>query len=94
MSRLAPATGPQRPVRDLEQVTARPTSRHRAMVAETDDERGWGTTVKLSRTPGRAASKPPKFGAHGREILAAFGFESGEIEALAESGVLVETRRR
>jgi formyl-CoA transferase len=64
------------------------------MVAEVDEYQGWGTPIKLSRTPGRIARKPPKFGAHGREILASFGFEQGEIEALAESGVLVETRRR
>ena len=84
---------PAGPVRDLEQVTAHPHTRHREMVAEKDGYRGWGTPIKLSRTPGRVTREPPKFGAHGREILAQFGFEQGEIEELAANGVLVEPRR-
>ena len=37
---------------------------------------------------------PPRYGEHGREILAEFGFSEAEIDGLAEAGALVEARRR
>ena len=64
------------------------------MAAERPGYRGFGLPIKLSRTPGRIARTPPRFGEHGREILAEFGFSEAEIEALAASGILVEQRRR
>jgi len=85
---------PAGPVRNLEQVMTHPHTLHRGMAAAQDGYEGWGIPIKLSRTPGRIARRPPKFGGHGREILAGFGFGEKEIEGLAESGVLVEKRRR
>ncbi|MGF1608034.1 MAG: CaiB/BaiF CoA transferase family protein [Kiloniellales bacterium] len=85
---------PAGPVRNLRQVLEHPHTAHRGMVDRRDWYEGWGLPIKLSRTPGRIARTPPKFGAQGREILAEFGFAEGEIAALAESGVLVEKRRR
>jgi len=85
---------PAGPVRNLRQVMEHPHTAHRGMVGRRDGYAGWGLPIKLSRTPGRIARTPPKFGAQGRAILAEFGFAEAEIESLAESGVLVEQRRR
>ena len=85
---------PAGPVRNLEQVMTHPHTLHRGMAAKEDGYEGWGIPIKFSRTPGSIARKPPKFGAHGREILAGFGFGEAEIEELADQGVLVEQRRR
>ena len=68
--------------------------KHRAMDASLDWYRNAGIPIKFSRTPGSIRGTPPKFGEHGREILAENGFARDEIEALAKDGVLVEKRRR
>ena len=64
------------------------------MAVEKDWYKAWGIPIKFSRTPGAVRSLPPKFGAHGREILEAHGFAPDEIQALVEAGVLVEERRK
>ena len=35
---------------------------------------GWGLPIKFSRTPGAIARTPPRFGAHGREVLRENGY--------------------
>jgi formyl-CoA transferase len=85
---------PAGPVRDMAQVWSDPHTHHRAMAAEVGDYKGWGLPIKFSRTPGEIRRTPPRYGAHGREILAEFGFAEQEIEQLASAGVLVEERRR
>ncbi len=92
--RLLAAGVPAGPVRDIGQVWQDEHTRHRGMAAEVEGYKGWGVPIKFSRTPGAIRELPPRFGAHGREILAEFGFAEDEIEALADTGVLVETRRR
>lgn len=91
--RLLAAGVPAGPVRDVAHVWSDGHTRHRAMAAEVGAYRGWGVPIKLSRTPGRIARTPPRFGAHGREILTEFGFTADEIDRLATTGVLVERRR-
>ena len=92
--RLLAAGVPAGPVRDVEQVMTAPHTLHRGMAAEVGEYRNWGLPIKLSRTPGAIRRRPPRYGEHGREILAEFGFSEAEIEGLAASGVLVEARRR
>jgi crotonobetainyl-CoA:carnitine CoA-transferase CaiB-like acyl-CoA transferase len=93
-TRLLAAGVPAGPVRDVAQVWSDAHTHHRGMAAEVGDYRGWGPPIKFSRTPGAIARTPPRYGAHGREVLAEFGFAEDEIERLAASGVLVEQRRR
>jgi formyl-CoA transferase len=78
----------------MAQVWSDPHTHHRAMAAEVGDYRGWGLPIKFSRTPGSIERTPPRYGVHGREILAEFGFGDDEIDQLAAAGVLVEQRRR
>ena len=93
-ARLLASGVPAGPVRDMAEVWNSAHTRHRGMAAETGDYRGWGLPLKFSRTPGKLERPPPRFGEHGREILADAGLDEAEIETLIELGVLVETRRR
>ena len=92
--RLLAAGLPVGPVRDTAEAMAHPHTAHRGMRLEMGPYRSWGSPIKLTRTPGAARRPPPRFGEHGREILAAHGYSGAEIEALARDGALVETRRR
>ena len=92
--RLLAVGVPAGPVRDVAQVWADDHTRHRAMAAEVGAYRGFGLPIKFSRTPGAIARTPPRYGAHGREVLRESGFTEAEIEALARAGVLLEQRRR
>jgi formyl-CoA transferase len=84
---------PAGPVLDTAQVMSSAQTKHRKMAAALDWYRGAGIPIKFSRTPGSVRSVPPKFIAHGHEILAEHGFSEEEIRRLAEAGVLVEKRR-
>jgi formyl-CoA transferase len=64
------------------------------MAADADGYRGWGLPIKFSRTPGAIARTPPRFGAHGREVLHEHGFTEAEIDALVSAGALIERRRQ
>jgi crotonobetainyl-CoA:carnitine CoA-transferase CaiB-like acyl-CoA transferase len=92
--RLLAAGVPAGPVRDVAQVWADDHTRHRAMAGEIDAYKGWGLPIKFSRTPGAIARKPPRYGAHGREILRESGYTDAEIDALVDADVMLEQRRR
>jgi formyl-CoA transferase len=64
------------------------------MAAEVDGYRGWGLPIKFSRTPGAIARTPPRYGAHGREVLREIGYTDAEMDDLARADVLLEQRRR
>ena len=64
------------------------------MVTELDGYRGLGTPIKMSRTPGGTRAVPPRFGQHGEEVLAQFGYSAEEIAALKADGVLYSERKR
>jgi formyl-CoA transferase len=85
---------PAGPVRDVAQVWSDGHTRHRGMALEQPGYRNFGLPIKLSRTPGRLAHTPPRFGSHGREILEQFGFSEAEIAELIAAGVVLEHRRR
>ena len=84
---------PAGPVLDTAQVMNSAQTKHREMNAELDWYKGTGIPIKFSRTPGSIRTTPPKFGVHGRDILAEHGFSEDEIRQLADSGILVENRR-
>jgi len=92
--RLLTAGIPAGPVLDTSEVMSHPHTAHRAMAAELDWYKGAGIPIKFARTPGAIKSTPPKFGQHGRDILAEYGYSDDEVAALAEDGVLVEERRK
>jgi crotonobetainyl-CoA:carnitine CoA-transferase CaiB-like acyl-CoA transferase len=92
--RLLAAGVPAGPVREVAEVWADAHTRHRAMAAEIGAYRGWGLPIKFSRTPGAIARPPPRYGAHGREVLRESGYSDAEIDALARAEVLLEQRRR
>ena len=79
---LLEAGVPCGPVLELDAVVDHPQTRHRQMVVEQDGYRGFGTPVKLSRTPGAVRSVPQAFGAATRRVLAAAGYSDADIEAL------------
>jgi crotonobetainyl-CoA:carnitine CoA-transferase CaiB-like acyl-CoA transferase len=66
---------------------------HRQMLLDQDGRRAPGIPVKLAGTPGRPGLPPPRYGEHGREILAEAGFDRAAIDGLLASGVLKTTKR-
>ncbi|WP_423458808.1 CaiB/BaiF CoA transferase family protein [Ottowia sp. VDI28] len=81
-SQLLAAGVPAGAVRAIPQVLTDPHTLHRNMVVQVENMQGIGIPVKLSRTPGRAHSAPPRFGQHTRELLAEHGYGEATIEAL------------
>ena len=63
------------------------------MAAEVGAYKGWGLPIKFPH-PGAIARTPPRYGAHGREILRESGYTDAEIDALVDADVLLEQRRR
>ncbi len=91
---LLKAGVPAGPVLDTAQMFDHEHTKHREMAVTMDWYRMSGIPIKFSRTPGSIRSLPPKFGQHGRDILAESGYGSDEIDALAEGNILVEERRK
>ncbi len=92
--RMLAAGLPAGPVLNVDEAMAAAHTLHRKMVTDIGDFRALGTPIKLSRTPGGAKTKPPRFNEHGASVLRARGFSDDEIAALARDGVLVDKRRK
>lgn len=84
---------PAGPVLAVDQAVAAPHTAHRRMVIEAEGQRFLGSPIKLSRTPGVAPRRPPRFNEHAAAILARHGFSAEEIAKLTEAGVVVAERR-
>ncbi len=84
---LMQAGVPSGAVQEVPDVMEHPHTRHRNMVWEKDGYRNVGNPIKLSRTPPAVRSKPRKFGADTRTVLAERGFSTAEIDKLVQSGV-------
>jgi crotonobetainyl-CoA:carnitine CoA-transferase CaiB-like acyl-CoA transferase len=80
--RLLSAGVPCGPVLELSDVVDHPHTKHREMTVELGDYRGFGTPVKLSRTPGTVRTIPQRFGEATRRVLSAAGYSAAEIDAL------------
>jgi formyl-CoA transferase len=85
---------PAGPVLHVDEAMAADHTAFREMVADIGDYRALNTPIKLSRTPGGARTRPPRFNQHGREVLLARGFSEAEIAALEADGVIVGARRK
>jgi formyl-CoA transferase len=85
---------PAGPVLHVDEAMAADHTAFRDMVADIGDYRALNTPIKLSRTPGGARTRPPRFNQHGREVLLARGFSEAEIAALEADGVIVGARRK
>ncbi len=85
---------PYGPVFDAADIFADPHFRERRMLVETEQPGAdrpltlANTPIRMSATPGGVQRRAPTVGEHTGEILAAFGFEAGEIAALREAQVL------
>jgi formyl-CoA transferase len=77
-------------VRAIPQVLTAPHTLHRDMVVQAEGVPGIGIPIKLSRTPGRAHSAPPRFGQHTRELLIEHGYDDAAIDALIAQETIVE----
>src|SRR3970282_1898030 len=79
------------PVLEMENVVKDPHNLARGMVIEVDSPIGpvkqIGVGAKLSDTPGKVRGTSPLIGQHTGEILAALGYDPGEIATLREAGV-------
>ncbi|MFN6955640.1 MAG: CaiB/BaiF CoA transferase family protein [Acetobacteraceae bacterium] len=84
---------PAGPVLAVDQAMEAPHTAHRDMVIEAEGLRFLGSPIKLSRTPGIPAQRPPRFNEQAEAILSAHGFSAEEIADLAAAGVVVEKRR-
>jgi len=49
-----------------------------------------GSPIKMSRTPPGLRRGPAEIGEHSREVLCEAGFGTDEVEALLESGIVVQ----
>lgn len=78
---------PSAAVLDVSDVMEHPHTKHREMVWEKDGWRNVGNPVKLSRTPPKVRTKPKKFGADTRAVLAEAGYSAAEIDKLVASGI-------
>jgi formyl-CoA transferase len=92
--RLLAAGLPVGPMRNTHEVMTHPHTVHRDMAAEKDGWKGWGVPIKFSRTPGSIKRRPPRFGQHGRDLLAENGFSAEEIDGLIADGTVLESRRK
>lgn len=85
---------PAGPVMNTAEMMEHPHTTHRDMNPTVGWYRNAGTPIKFSRTAGEIRRTPPPFGVHTREILAESGFDQARIDALLESGTVLEKRRR
>jgi formyl-CoA transferase len=84
IARLNQAGVPCGPIYSIDQTFADPQVRHLGIAQEIAKQDGKpmqvvGQPMALSRTPSRMAAPPPEVGEHTDEVLAEFGFTSGEI---------------
>jgi formyl-CoA transferase/CoA:oxalate CoA-transferase len=82
---------PAGPVLDVAEVFRDPQVLARGMLVELPHPelgvfRTTGLPVKLSRSPGSVARRPPLHGEHSDEVLRECGLGAGEIEALRRAG--------
>ncbi len=77
------------PVNDLRTGLDLPQTRHREMhIEDTTGKVHLGTPLKFTREPARIDFEAPAHGQHTASILAALGYDEGQISALRSNGVI------
>jgi alpha-methylacyl-CoA racemase len=76
------------PVLDLDEARAFPQNRERGVFVEHDGVVQPAPAPRFGRTPGAIAAPAPAPGEHTRDGLADWGFEPGELDALAGDGAI------
>jgi crotonobetainyl-CoA:carnitine CoA-transferase CaiB-like acyl-CoA transferase len=94
LARLEAVGVPASPVLSIGEMLADPQVIARDMVVEVEHSRlgrtrALGSPVKFSDTPTRISRGAPLLGEHTREILAEYGYDNSEIEALAAAGDVI-----
>ena len=94
LARLEAVGVPASPVLSIGDMLEDPQVIARDMVVEVPHSRlgqtrALGSPVKFSLTPTRISRGAPLLGEHTREILAEYGYDNGEIEALAAAGDVI-----
>ena len=85
---------PAGPVLDIAQMTEDPQTLAREMILEVEHSRlgpvrTLGPPIKLAATPANVRRGAPVLGEHSAEILGEYGYGSGEIAAMAETGAVI-----
>jgi crotonobetainyl-CoA:carnitine CoA-transferase CaiB-like acyl-CoA transferase len=75
-------------VRALDQVIDAERHLDRQMIAEIDGFEVLGVPIKLSASPGRVRSRPPRLGEHTAAVLAALGHTEEELAAWRAAGII------
>lgn len=79
-------------VQNMEEVFTDPLFLERQMVLkqdhQNDQDRMFGVSVKLNRSPGAVSSPPPTFGENTRDVLNELGYSQEAILELFETGVV------
>lgn len=86
--RLRAAGVPSGAVNHVGEALAMPQVLHREMVVERDGYRSVGIPIKLSDTPGSVRFGPRPRGADTDSVLAEFGVERSQADALRQAGVV------
>ncbi|MDH3011188.1 CaiB/BaiF CoA transferase family protein [Gordonia alkanivorans] len=85
--RLERAGVPASPVNDVAEALTSPQVRHRGLFLDTDEYRGVGVPISLSRSAHRSPRPAVRRGAHTEEVLAALGYGPRRLAELRSSGV-------
>ncbi|MBT8433430.1 MAG: CoA transferase [Gammaproteobacteria bacterium] len=94
LARLEAVGVPASPVLSIGEMLSDPQVIARDMVVEVEHSRlgrtrALGSPVKFSDTPTNISRGAPLLGEHTREILAEYGYDNSEIEALATAGDVI-----
>ncbi len=94
LARLEDAGVPAGPILSVGEMHRDPQALARGMVVEVLHSRlgpvaTIGTPVKFSRTPAGVRRGAPVLGEHTREVLAEYGYRSGEIDRLVAAGTVI-----
>jgi crotonobetainyl-CoA:carnitine CoA-transferase CaiB-like acyl-CoA transferase len=93
MKLMEEASIPAGPILDTAEMFADEQARHRNMIVEVEHSlvgkiNTLGPAVKLSKSPTKVRRAAPRLGEHTAEILAEFGYSTGEIKDFLERGVI------